>query len=405
MVEQQSIHDGRRHFMHGLVFLVILAALLGRWDPADSPPPPARAGADTGDELEVLATLPLANRDPQLRRAARQSPAQDDAPGVVSLAAGYIEQLRREGDSRLGGFAETLLLRESAKTEPNARLLLADLYQFQHRFDESEAILAELRATGAGGSRTWLLSANLARIQGRLADAAAACDEAGRAGARFWARLCLADLALLNGDLPAYRENLTQISAADNRYWQRDPVAAIWQGDMADRAGDTRAAERHFRTALMLGPGPYLVDRYFRFLVEDKRIDAAERLVTWWAAQSGEPGLSGLLNQAELAAVRANRSGLASLSRQFNDLSRSMRGSAHGREMARYELIVTQNFPKALEHARQNWAMQKEPVDAILLARAARLADSEASLQALEKELIARGMNGVLRDLNARELL
>ena len=405
MLDQQDIQGGRRHLMLGLISLVILAGLLFRWEPVDSQGRPAETKPAKPRSGEVLALLPAANRDPHLRRAAALRQVDDDPARIMSLAAGYLDRLRREGDSRLGGFAEKLLLRDSISHDTSARLLLADLYQFQHRFAESEQILSGLRPGGLGGSRTWLLSANLARVQGRLADAEVACENATLAGAEFWGAMCSADLALLKGDLPAYRKGLQRIEGLSNSYWRRDSVAATWLGDMADRAGDRQMAEQYFKVALLLGPGPYLVDRYFRFLVDAGQSNAAGRLMNWWSGQSGQASLSGLLNQAQLAALHADRFRLADLSRQFNDLLHAMNGETHWRELVRYELIVTRDYSRALEHAQQNWRFQKEPLDAILYAQAARQAGSDTSLRTLRQDLTDLQMAGVLDELRGRKLL
>ncbi len=402
---QQQVLENRRSTLIALIGLVVLAGLFVKWEPgtARSNPVVQPTGSDHGDSQEVLARLPAANRNPQLRLAARGSLVRSPLETMV-LAARNLETLRRDGDSQIGGFTETLLLGEAVKTEPRAMLLLADLYQFQHRFDESEQLLSRLRRSGQGGSQTWLLSANLARVQGRLDDANTACIKAGQPKPTLWSVLCSADLAILAGRSAAYPSSVRALAELGSQ-WQQDPLAAVWLADMADRAGFEAQARQHFKDALVLGIGPYGVDRYFRFLLEHHQPEAAERLLTWWLAQRSEPSLSDILNQAQIASSQGDRHRLVALEREFHRHRDSTGGQAHWRELTRFALVVEQDYAAALEHASENWRNQKEPIDAILLARAARLAGSNETSAALGEDLGRLQMFGVLGQLRQQGLL
>ena len=65
----------------------------------------------------------------------------------------------------------------------------------------------------------------------------------------------------------------------------------------------------------------------------------------------------------------------------------------HAREQARFALDVQARPGEALRLAQANWALQREPADAVLLLRAALAAgrEGEPARQALARELRGKG--------------
>jgi hypothetical protein len=65
--------------------------------------------------------------------------------------------------------------------------------------------------------------------------------------------------------------------------------------------------------------------------------------------------------------------------------------NSHRREQARFELDVRGNAAAALVHAQANWAAQKEPADAVLLARCALAAQQPAAAEPLREWMRTTG--------------
>jgi len=63
----------------------------------------------------------------------------------------------------------------------------------------------------------------------------------------------------------------------------------------------------------------------------------------------------------------------------------------HLREEARYTLEILGDAPRALELARQNWSVQREPWDARLLLAAAHAANQERAAQPVRDWVAATG--------------
>ena len=401
----------RRHVIAALVLGAVTASIL--FDLVPTAPastvrefrPTAIAAAPPPTET-VLVRLPAANRDRALRQAARDVRARQSAdadPGqALARARHLMAVMRQSGDARLAGYAESLLIAPALAALPAARLALADLYQHQHRFEAAENLLAELRQRAAGEVTVWLLSANVARVQGRLADAMAACNQAQRLELSAWTAVCRADLLMLRGDDQAWSQLHQTLAGLDRRVVDGDAALAGWLGDLADRAGAPEQAERYFKRAMLLGASPYVVDRYLRFLIERGELDAAQNIMQWWLVRHPDEQRVSQVNQVLLASARGNPEQAQQLAQRF--VAGSVPASensdrVHWRELTRVALATEPGATQALSLARENWARQKEPVDARLLAQAAAQSRAADVSDQLRAELRRLGMQGVLDNL------
>jgi hypothetical protein len=143
------------------------------------------------------------------------------------------------------------------------------------------------------------------------------------------------------------------------------------------RRGDAAAADARFREALALDPADAVPCRRVRRLPDrhrtPRRRGAAARNPDTPRRAAVAPG-----HRREFLPERRERydADRAELAARF-DATRRRGDTVHRREEARYALEVENDPARALGLARANFAVQKEPADARLLADAARAAGAK----------------------------
>jgi hypothetical protein len=152
---------------------------------------------------------------------------------------------------------------------------------------------------------------------------------------------------------------------------------------MAERLGDDRAAEAHLRAALQAADDdPYLKAAYADLLLRTSRAPEVIALL------AGNEAQDPLLLRLAIAGHRLGSAEAARWIQAFDarlDAAGRDGDNTHLRERAMYMLEVRGDAAAALESARRNWAVQREPADLRIYVRAAQRAHAAADL-----ELIAR---------------
>ncbi len=329
---------------------------------------------------EVLAELPPgAVHTPAPMRALARSRLDIALP----LAQFYISQSRATGDLRFLGLAEATLAPFEKAAHPNPAVLVlhAIILQSRHAFDPALAELDRALALDPGNAQGWLTRATVLRVLGRYAEATASCGRLPAAVDPALTTICTQSLRGLDGHLlPAYQaieEVATWSLTAEARAWRASEL-----GEMAERLGDDAAAEGWFREGLALKPGDlYMRNAYADLLLRQRR--AAETLILLAGTESMEPMrlriaiAEKMQGSAELAASREMLAAAFGVEQQRGD-------AVHRREQARFLLDVEGDPATALEAALENWRVQREPDDLLILLRAAQTAHRpEAAAPAL----------------------
>jgi len=361
--------------------LLLCAALLA------AAPACARPTTPTHDDEVVERLSP---RAPALRaqRAALARGALP-LPQAVAAARQAIERARRDGDPRELGIAQAMLAPWWAQADapPAVRLLRATLQQSQHRFD---AALAELQALWDAPAtpldiraQAGLTRATVLQVLGRHAQAQAACAELLQprfaplgAAVGLAARACVAELRSLSADPRAAAAELQALAqAAPGDAW-----LALLRAELAERQGDHRSAESLFRQA-SAGGGVYALAAFADWLLDRDRPREALALLA-----AGPADADALLLRRAIALHRLRAPEAAATARLLQarfDAARQRGENLHAREEARLALEVQGDAPRALVLALAQWALQKEPADAVLLWRAAQAAGQPAAAAAL----------------------
>ena len=344
------------------------------------------APIDPTRDDEVVETLPATGSRSQERRWRRelaQHPA--DAALAVRVARHYLVQARVHGDPRFAGLAAAALRPwpDPDAAPPEVALLHATLQQHQHEFEASATTLERLVARDPRHAQAWLTLATVRRVQGRYGASDTACRGLSRAGAEMHAGACLAENDGLRGRFDAARARLTALAASPRvddgtRGWLLTTLA-----ELEERAGNAKASGEHWRAALARDPSPYTTAAYADFLIAQSRgaealpvldrvprSDAIVLRLAIAAAQTGSPARdAGAREMRERIALANQRPGAQTL---------------HAREQAMFALWVDRDARRALTLARLNVSQQREPIDLLLLAKAARAAGDTQALREVD---------------------
>jgi tetratricopeptide (TPR) repeat protein len=354
---------------------------------------------------EVIDVLPAVNGNRSEERRMRQQLANAPRDPALALAAAkrYLDQAHELGDPRFAGMAMAALepWKDEAATPDAVLLMRATLQQYLHEFDASATSLRHLLARpGEARPQAWLLLATVHRVQGRYGESDAACMQVARAGASLHANACAAENLALRGDAARARSTFGAL-LADRRLpvvtqaWLTTSVAELEQ-----RAGNTGAADAAYQAALKLAPDAYTTLAYADFLIEQKRPAQAVALL------KGQPRSDAVLLRLSIAGTQAGAASAAADAAEMRERiavanERPDAKVFHGREQAMFALAVEHDAKRAWELARGNIAQQREPLDVLVLAQAARASGDPAALQEAKRVVTEMG----LRDHRVEVLL
>ena len=341
------------------------------------------------DVIEVLPAGGSAAEDRKLRRLWASQPT--DATTAVSLARRYLSRARELGDPRYAGQALAVLQGwPDPKTAPDDVLLLqATLQQYLHEFEFSAGHLELLVARRPEHAQAWLTLATVRRVQGRYAESNVACQGLLATGVRLESQACLAENASLLGDNEGARRSLQQLLEpprlpSSTRAWLLTTLA-----ELELRDGQPVAAETAFKQALEVENGGYTLLTYADFLFEQKREEEALALLL------PQPRTDAVMLRLAMVGARLNTPNAAVDARVVREAMaqanlRPEARSTHAREQAMFALWVEAKPAAALALARENVRRQREPLDLLVLAHAARASgDANAIREAdqLRKEM------------------
>lgn len=377
--------------MHPKPFLTLAVALvLTGWTalPLAAPFTPAR-------DDEVVQRLPT-----RLDAAARQQRARlardpQQLPLALSTARAAIERARRFGDPRELGQAQAALAPwwGQASPPPAVRLLRATVRQSQHAFDAAltdlEALAADDAAPLAVQAQAGLTRAAVLQVRGRWDEARRVCESllAGRFAPMGEAlsrpaRACVAELRSLRGEPRQAAADLAALA----REAPGDRWLSLLRAELAQRLGDDVAAGAHFRVAAGEGADAYALAARVDWL-----LDLGQTREALAQVDTGDTEADALLLRRAIALHRLGDArapaAVAAMSARLE--AARLRGEVHAREEARLALDALNEPARALTLAVENWAQQKEPADAVLLARAAVAAgrpDAADPVRALVRE-------------------
>ena len=292
---------------------------------------------------------------------------------ALPLAQFYITRSRATGDLRFLGYAEATLAPwlNHSPVSPAALILHATILQSRHSFDASLQELDRALAAQPDNPQAWLTKATVLRVLGRYDDAMVACDRLEKSADGAVTTLCKESLRSLTGHLESAYATVASLPSQslpdEVRAWRYSEL-----GEMAERLGQDADAEHWFSAGLQYaGDDFYTRTAYADLLLRHGR--DAETLRLLGDYRSMEPMLLRVaIAEKHTGATQAIRTD-SFLSNAF--AVEEQRGDAvHRREQARFLLDVQQQPAQALDAAQENWRVQREPDDVLILLRAAEAA-------------------------------
>jgi tetratricopeptide (TPR) repeat protein len=292
---------------------------------------------------------------------------------ALPLAQFYITRARATGDLRFLGYAEATLAPwlNRSPVLPAALVLHATILQSRHAFDASLRELDRALAAQPDNSQAWLTRATVLRVLGRYDEALASCAHLEKLADAAVTTLCKESLRSLTGHLESAYTTVaslpSQSLAHEVRAWRYSEL-----GEMAERLGRDAEAEHWFSEGLQYsGDDFYTRTAYADLLLRHGRDADTLRLLGDY--RSMEPMLLRV-------AIAEKHTGDSQAVKTDTFLSNAFaveeqRGDAvHRREQARFLLDVEQQPVQALAAAQENWRVQREPDDVLILLRSAQAA-------------------------------
>jgi hypothetical protein len=240
-----------------------------------------------------------------------------------------------------------------------------------------------------------LTRATVLRVLGRYEEAGAACAQLPATAQPVVVTLCRESLRALTGHLADSYATMVALSQQS-----LPPEVRAWRyselGEMAQRLGDDGAAEHWLREGLLVAPD----DLYMRASCADLLL-RQERAAEALALLSGYDSMEPMLLRIALAQQQLGVAELAhsrELLGDAFDLEQRRGDAVHRREQARFLLDLQHQPAEALAIAQQNWRVQREPDDALILLRAAQAAATPAAAAAVRSFLADARLQDVRLD-------
>lgn len=370
-----TVPNPRRILRRGLLFTLL--GLAFQMAAQAAPYTPAR-------DDQVLAVLPAGARHSSAPNMELTRSRLDIA---LPLAQFYISRARATGDLRFLGYAEAMLTPWMKQVPVPSQVLVlhATILQSRHSFNAALAELDQALLQHAEDPQAWLTRATVLRVLGRYDEALASCQKLAAAADPAVTTLCVQGVMGLDGHLQSAYTAIVSLPQQ-----ALPPEARAWRyselGEMAERLGDDDAAEHWLREGLQLAPD----DFYMRTACADlllRHARAAETVALLTGYESMEPMLLRLAIAQRALGASGGSQAEAQLAGAF-DIEERRGDAVHRREQARFLLDVDPNPAAALAAAQQDWQVQREPEDVLVLLRAAQAAHqpqaAEPALQFLK---------------------
>ena len=360
--------------------------------------------------LERLASKPrdsFADRSGRaMRTALRADPKNSDLAARVAQV--FVSRARTESDPRYLGQAQAALATWWAQETPPMPILLlrATIRQSTHDFANARRDLDQAVKREPGNAQAWLTMATLQQVTGDLKGAADSCRKVVPLAPKLVGITCLASIDGAEGRaVQAYNDLNAALLVSD--IGRRDSVgvrnwAITLQAEIAERIDRVADAERLYKTSLALDPTDgYTKAAYSDFLIDSGRPSEVIALIP------ADTRSDVLLLRRAIAAKLARSKDAAAVAKDLGErfaASKARGDRVHLREEARYALAIKYEPKEALALARENWQVQKEPLDARIALEAAAAAQKPEAVADVQSWLEATRLQGAKLSQLVRQL-
>ena len=341
------------------------------------------------DPGELIEKVPEALRGAEGKEFAELKSKVEAEPGNRQAAIDFtklcISRGRRLNDPRFFGYAEAVNDAHVAKHpgDPELLTLRAILRQRRHDFLGAKEDLEKVLKKNGSSAQGWVTLATVQLVLGDVAGSRSSCARIVGLTSELSAAACVGLAASLSGNAEkAYAEIESALkNATDSKSANEGEI--LWAisilGEIAERLGRNEDAEKWYRESLAKDPeDSFGISAYADFLLDHGRPQEALTLLR------GREAADNLLLRLVIAEKRTSAPELELHRKMLKERfeAEERRGeSIHARERAMFALEVEQNSKEAAELAKQNWSIQKEALDLLVLVRASVAAKDAAGMK------------------------
>jgi hypothetical protein len=342
------------------------------------------AGRDLtpASDSQVIETLPARVR------------STTSSPEIAAVTARQAITLARQtADTRYLGRAQAMLAPWWDKKDAPVELVVlqATVLQSRHEFDAARVVLNHALKREPSHAQGWLTLATLERLSGNYPAALLACDQVARAGAVLYAQACKFETVSLQGGQDQASRGLKDLQRQTT-----DASTQAWlmslQAENDERAGRDLLAWAGYQASLARAQDGYTALAAADLLLRTQRPLAAKSLL------AGQPNSDAVLIRRALAAKRLQDPGWQAMVKEVRErfAALELRGdnpATHAREQALVYLWLDDDGARALQTAKLNLTLQKEPFDWWLAMASASLAGQDAEMKQLRAHVTAIGLS------------
>lgn len=331
----------------------------------------------------------------------------ENAEAAVAFARFATTQARRLGDTTLLRQAgESLTPWEGVENPPiDVLLVRANIKQIDHRFDTALDDLNQVIKRSPASPQARLSRAFILSTIGRAGAGAADCAALRASVSVYIRETCR---ARVNGLIGAIDEAAMRMDALLSAVQSASSAERLFAlsvaADIAERRQNSIAAEAYYREMWSIDSASvYARAAYADFLLAQNRPADAREII------GDAPHTEALLLLRILAADDPGDAAANSAAQELSirmAIDRAEGDFSHAREYARFALDHLDDAMLSLEMARENWKVQKEPVDASILVRSAIAANAPDVVADMRAWFVETGMRDhVLEALLAQDNL
>jgi hypothetical protein len=379
------------------VFLVIPMSIFSKWLAVSLAGMQLGAWAATTlqprNDDEVLEVLPAVTttRIPPTRLA---TGAAAPSPVVAAqLARQSIVLARQTGETRYWGRAQAALTPwwDRADAPVDVVVLQATVQQGRHEFDAARKVLTHALERTPSHAQGWLNLAALERISARYPQARSACEAVERAGQALYAAACRLETRSLQGEHAQATQGLKRLLEGNLSSEQKSWLFSLL-AESQERAGADNLASIAYQRSLSLQSDLYTAIAQSDLLLRTGQPALALR------ALDAYPATDAVILRRATAWRRLGDARWQALHSQLQARTAELvrRGddpSLHGRELALVALWLEDNPPRALQLARSNLQLQREPLDWWVAVQSAVRAGDTAAHAEITAAIAAAGLN------------
>ena len=294
---------------------------------------------------------------------------------ALRIAHVYMARARSESDPRFLGQAQAALGAWWSQSEPPVPVLLlrATIRQSNHDFKNSRLDLEQAVKREPNNAQAWLTLATVQQVTGDIKGSATSCSRLVPLTARLISTTCTAAVDGARGQAAQAFDAIKNIMAEPDALRGANVGVRTWaltlQAELAERLARPADAEKLYRASLALDAADaYTVAAYSDFLID---VGRAKDVLTLIPATTR---VDTLLLRRAIAAKLAESPDAAQVAADLGErfaASRARGDRIHLREEARFVLAIKNSPDEAVNLARDNWDVQKEPLDARILLEAA----------------------------------